>query len=312
MHHIISDHCSMQVFRRDLVRAYEAYSRDRLSTYDHLPVQFADYAACERELLQSGLFESQLDYWKQRLASPLSKLQFKQHPIRNNEASFQTSCTLIEIDDALFPQIKAMATQENCTPFMIVLAALNVVLYDLTGQEDIRIGTLAANRRSRETANVIGHFLNTVILRTRLSAELTYRQLLKQVREVTLAAYVHQELPFEQLCRILEKERNIKRESLFQVLLSYKHDDFQPVNLPGLTFAPLGWQLPVSDSQVTLTACDLVVNIRETATKFTGSVNYKTDTFDNDVIVSLVESFATVLKNTVQDIEQFIRPLSHR
>jgi acyl carrier protein len=304
MHHIIGDYCSMQVLRRELAAMYEAFSQGLTPPMAVAPIHFGDYAAWERELLQSGLFESQLNYWKQRLAPPLPKLQFKQHSIRNNEANFQTSRTLIEVDDVLFPKIKELATQENCTPFMVVLAALNVVLYGLTDQEDIRIGTLVANRRSRETANVIGHFLNTVILRTRLSAELTYRQLLKQVREVTLAAYVHQELPFEQLCCTLEKERKIERGSLFQVLLSYQSYDFHPVNLPGLTFAPLGWQLPASYSQVTLTACDLIVNIRETATKFTGSVNYKTDTFDNDVVTSMVERFPAVLKHMVVETEQ--------
>jgi non-ribosomal peptide synthetase component F len=213
------------------------------------------------------------------------------------------------LDENLFMGIKAVARRESCTPFMIIIAALDIVLYVLTGQKDIRIGTLVANRRRREAESAIGHFLNTVVLRTKLSPNLSCGQLLRQVREITLAANAHQELPFEQLARLLETEKKIGRRSLFQVLLSYQKADFQPVSLPGLTLAPLGWQLPVSDSEVTLTACDLIVNIKETSTKFTASVNYKTDIFNNDIIVSMMEGFATVLRQMIVETGQLISGL---
>jgi aspartate racemase len=306
MHHIIGDHWSMQVFRRELVGIYEAYCQGRHSPFGGLPFQFADHAAWEKGLLESRLLDGQREYWKQQLAGPLPELEFKKSPARNKELSFRTSRQPIELDENLFMSIKAVARRESCTPFMMILAALDLVLYVLTGQEDIRIGTLVANRRQREAESAIGHFLNTVVLRTKLSPNLSCRQLLRQVREITLAAYAHQELPFEQLARLIETEKKIKRGSLFQVLLSYRKADFQPVNLPGLTFAPLSWQLPMSDSEVTVSACDLIVNLKETSTKLIGSVNYKTGTFDNDVIASMIERFYKVLQKIAVDVEKHI------
>jgi NRPS condensation-like uncharacterized protein len=309
MHHIISDQWSMYVFRREIVSMYEAYCGGQHSPFRDLPIQFADYAVWETQLLETGLLDRQRDYWKQQLSGPLPELEFTKGPTRNKEAKIRISRQPIELDETLVTGIKAVARRENCTPFMIILAALDLVLYALTGQEDIRIGTLVANRRRREAESTIGHFLNTIVLRTKLSPNLSCRQLLGQVREITLAAYAQQELPFEHLARVLETEIKVKRESLFQVLLSYQNSDFQPVNLPGLTFASLGWQLPVSDSEVALTACDLIVNIRETSTKLTGSVNYKTHTFDNGVVVSMVERLTAILKHIVVDTEQFIGAL---
>jgi hypothetical protein len=310
LHHIIGDHWSMQVFRRELVGTYEAYSQGRHSPFGGLPFQFADHAVWEKGLLESQLLDGHWEYWKQQLSGPLPELEFTKGPTRKNEFSFRTSRQPIELDENLFMGIKAVARRESCTPFMMILAALDIVLYVLTRQEDIRIGTLVANRRQREAESAIGHFLNTVVLRTKLSPNLSCRQLLRQVREITLAAYAHQELPFEQLARLLETEKKVERGSLFQVLLSYQKADFQPVNLPGLTLAPLGWQLPVSDSEVTLTACDLIVNIIETSTKLTGTVNYKTDTFDNDVIVSMIEQFYKVLHKIAVDVEKRISMIS--
>jgi non-ribosomal peptide synthetase component F len=261
-------------------------------------------------LLESPLLEGQWEYWKHQLAAPLPELEFKKSLARNNELSFQTSRQPIELDENLLMSIKAVARRESCTPFMIIFAALDLILYVLTGQEDIRIGTLVANRRQRKTESAIGHFLNTVVLRTKLSPHLSCRQLLRQVREITLAAYAHQELPFEQLARLIETETNIKRGSLFQVLLSYRNADFPPVNLPGLTFDTLGWQLPMPDSEVTVSACDLIVNIKDTSTKLTGSVNYKTSIFDNNVIASMIERFYKVLQEIAVDMEKPISMIS--
>ena len=216
MHHIISDQWSMQVFNREMVSIYKAYSQGRHSPFGDFPFQFGDHAVWEERLLKSGLFDRQREYWKQQLSGPLPELGFMKSSTPNKELSFRSSRQPIELDETLFRGIKAVARRECCTPFMIILAALDLVLYAFTGQEDIRIGTLVANRRRREAERAIGHFLNTVVLRTRLSPNLSCGQLLRQVREITLAAYAHQELPFEELARVLETERRIKRGSLFR------------------------------------------------------------------------------------------------
>ena len=301
IHHIISDHGSMQILRRELVELYDAFSQGKASPLSEPLIQFTDYSSWERRLLDDGLLNEQLAFWKNELSGPLPRLEFQRNGIRKNELSFRTACLPIELGETLFTDIKVLARKENCTPFIILVAALSILLYLQTGEQDIRIGTLVANRGRRESQGIIGYFVNTVILRAVLSPEMTWKQVLTHVRQITLAAYANQELPFEQLARVLEEERKIERSSLFQVLLSYQNSTFQSQKLTGLTFAPLGGQLPTMDSEVTPTAYDLILNVRETSTKFTGSVNYKTDSLDNGVVVSMIERFATVLKHIVFD-----------
>ena len=300
MHHIMGDHWSMQVFRRELIDLYEAYSQGRESPFSRLPRQFADHAVWEKQLLGSGLLNSQLDYWKKQLSEPLSELNFAENIARNVELEFRICHQLVEWDETMLKKIKAVANRQHCTTFMVILAALNLVVHSLSGQVDIRVGTLLANRRRRECEGAIGHFLNTVVLRTKLEPNASFGQLLRQVRDTTLAALANQEIPFEQLAHILETKDMIKRESLFQVLLSYQATTSQTVTLSGgLTLASLGWQLPVTDSEAMLTACDLVVNIKETETILKGSISCKANSFDNEVAVSIVERFTEILKQVV-------------
>ena len=163
---------------------------------------------------------------------------------------------------------------------MVMLAALNVVIHIYTGEQDIRVGTLVANRRFRETENLIGYFVNAVVLRVvhlTKSPDMSWKDLLKQVREVTLGAYAHQELPFGCLAHALDQEGSVKGDSLIQVLLNYQNLSFPPTELPGLTFAALDFQEAKLDSEMALTAVDLIFDLRETSTKLTGSVNYRSD-----------------------------------
>ena len=309
MHHIVSDHWSMQVFRRELTTLYEAFVQGRTSPLADSPTQFADYAVQEKQSLESGLFNAQLDYWRKQLAPPLPELEFNPSRPRNKELTFQTARESIEMGESLFREIKALAARENCTLFMIVVAALNLVLHELTGQEDIRIGTLVANRRWENSEAVIGHFINTAIIRTKVNSS-NLRELLANVREAALTAYAHQELPFEQLAQILETEKKIKRTTLFQVLLIYQKSSFESANASGLKFAPLGWQLPVSDSEVTVTACDLIINVRETSTTLTASVNYKTDFVAIGFVASMIDRFTTILQQMTLQTHQPITPIN--
>jgi len=307
VHHIISDHWSMQIFRRELAILYEAYSQGRTSSLPEPSIQFADYASWERRLLDDGLLNTQLAFWKKQLAGPASQLEFRKNGKPRREPNFRTARQLMELDETLFTGIKALARRENCTPFMVLATALNIVLHLYTGQRDIRIGTLVANRGRRETEGVTGHFVNTVILRTYLAPETTVKQLLRQVRRVALMAYAHQELPFEQLARVLEGDPIVDRGSLFQVLLNYQHHHFESPQIPGLTFASLDLQQSKEDSDLTLTTFNLIVTMRESSTTLTGCVNYKTDVIDEKDINRMLESFIKVLKNlTAYSVEQIV------
>ena len=227
MHHIVSDHWSMQLLRRELGLLYSAFSEGGPSPLGKPPIQLADYACWERRLLESGLLNDQLSYWKQQLILPITKLEFQKNGNPKKEMTFRTARLPLEFDETLVAGIRLLAVRENCTPFMVLVTALTIMLFSLTNARDIRIGTLMSNRRRREIGDVVGHFLNTVILGTQVSPDMTCMQLLKRVREACLSAYMNQELPFEQLACVMEQERNIKRTSLFQVLLSYQDSAVQ-------------------------------------------------------------------------------------
>jgi acyl carrier protein len=306
MHHIIGDYWSMQLFWTELATLYVTVSQAQASPLADPVIQFAEYACWERQLLDNGLLDGQLAYWKSQLAGPLPQLELKKAGKVPKVPSFRTSRQTLEFDESLYSGIKFLARKEHCTPFMVLVAALSIALHHQTGQQDIRIGTLVANRSQRESGRVIGHFLNTVILRTRLFPDMTCKCVLKLVREVTLAAYANEELPFEQLARVLQEEQNIMPSSLFHVFLTYQRSTFQSHKLPGVTFASLGGQLPFMGPELLPTAFDLIVNVRETSTKFTGSVNYKVDAINADDVHIMCESLFAVIQSLVSNTERLV------
>jgi amino acid adenylation domain-containing protein len=310
MHHIISDHWSMQVLRRELVVLYSAFSQGCPSPLPEPVIQFVDYAIWERQSLESGVLQTQLDYWIEQLADPSPRFEFKKSGKRYSELRFHTARQPIEVAESLFASIKALTRKEHCTPFMVVVTALSTVLYLSTGRPDIRIGTLVANRGRRETESVIGHFINTVILRIQVSPEITLKDLLGQVREIVLTAHVHQELSFERLARTLEEERLVKSRSFFQVLLSYQMSSFEPLQIHGLNFAPFDLQLSKTGMELTPTAFDLIFNLRESSTKLTGAVNYKTSVCDSSVAFTLAEGLVKVLIGMILHLVQPVSKFS--
>jgi acyl carrier protein len=306
MHHIVTDHWSMQIFRRELAALYEAFFQVRPTLLPEPLVHFADYASWERRLLDEGLLSQQLAYWKNQLAGPLRQLEFQKSGLKKVELSFHTGHRPIEFDEALLTAIKAFAGKENCTPFMVVVTALGIILCLQTGQQDIRIGTLVANRKRKETQRTIGHLMNTLILRMHISPDRTCKQFLRAVRDVILTAYAHQELPFERLAHVFEKEKKNDRASLVQVLLIY-NAALDPVLEPsGPTFAPLDIKSIRPETEITISTFDLIIDMRQTSTKLTGSVNYKTHTFDAKTIDAMIKSLSTVLESIVTRGEQLV------
>jgi amino acid adenylation domain-containing protein len=306
-HHIIIDQWSMRVLRSELVTLYKAFSRGAPSPLPDPPIQFGDFARWERDSMDSDFLKVQLDYWKKQLADPLPVLEFTGMENPKNQISFRISRCPIELDVDLFSGINTLARNERCTSFMVLLVALSAALFEHTGRTDIRIGTLVANRRRKETELTVGNFVNTVILRIRVSGRMTFRQLLAQARDVTLAAFAHQELPFEQLARTLERERGVDRASLFQVLLIYQHMTDLPVSLPGLTFAPVPMHRLGTDSDIAITAFDLIFDLRESSTKLNGSLTYKTEGFRVAEVAGITKSVIEILRRMVSRPQQ---PLS--
>jgi hypothetical protein len=301
IHHIVCDHWSMQVFRKELLILYEAFSQGRSSPLCEVPLQFVDFISWQRELWTKGFLKPQLAYWKKQLAGPVPEMTFhKAGKGKHNKASgLATSRQPIAIRADVLTELKAMACRERVTLFMILVSVLDALLYLRTGQRDIRMGTTVANR-SRRSEDVMGNCLNAVILRTQLFPEMTFPQLLKQVRDVTLSALVHQDVPFGYVAQELMKRHGSKNHTpLFQVMFIYHTGSSHVAELPGLIFAPWDRKARRTDPEVVLTTLELIFDLRQTSTELTGSVTYKSDSFNDDWVREMVENLYKITERVL-------------
>ncbi len=229
MHHIIFDAWSMGVLLRELATLYKSFSNNQSSPLSELPIQYADFSHWQRERLQGELLDSQLNYWKGKLAGDLPVLKL---PTDRSRTSVQTN--RLDQEHLLLPKdlsesLLALSQQERVTLYMTLLTVFKILLYRYTGQEDLIVGSPIAGRERLETENSIGVFINTLVLRTQLNANLTFKQLLSTVRQGVLEAFAHQEIPVEKLIQELQLSKNLSHTPLFQVL-------FQLRNVPQQTF----------------------------------------------------------------------------
>ena len=294
MHHLTSDQWSTRVFRRELAALYHAFSQGRSSPLPELPVQFNDFVRWQRDLLKDGYFEQQISYWRQRLAPPRSALDFR-GGTNKKPARFHSSRRPIECDERLFARIKAFARAQNCTRFMVFVAALNILLHRYTGASDIRIGTLVANRGQPGTEGLIGYFVNALVLRTRIRPGMTFAEVIHRVRETCVSAYAHQDLPFEHLETLIDR----KRGPLYQVMLNYRNQTTPPLEANGVTIASWNGKYRAEDPGIAISRLDVNFHLRELSSKLTGAVTYKTDLFDAAAMAKFLEAYAEILKQIV-------------
>ncbi|MBV7340164.1 amino acid adenylation domain-containing protein [Chloroflexi bacterium TSY] len=277
MHHIISDEWSLRVLITELATLYEAFSQDQPAALEPLPIQYADFAHWQRQWLQGEVLEQQLTYWQQQLSGALPSLALpfdRPHPQNPTYAGALAQFTLsTEVSSKLI----ALSRQEGATQFMTLLAALQTLLYRYTDQEDIIVGTDVANRNQLETEGLIGFFVNHLVLRTDLSGRPTFRQLLKRVKEVTLGAYAHQDLPYDHLVGALQPERARNPRPLFEILFVYSNQVSEEVSVPGLTISPV-------ENEFILAKYDLALFVNETNEGLYGIWRYGTELFDDSTI----------------------------
>jgi amino acid adenylation domain-containing protein len=305
-HHSIADFWSVQVFRSQLAIIYEALSQGFTLSLPESQIQAADYAIWERRQLEDQGFDQQLNYWRKQLAPPMRKLSLAKSRQRMKGVLFQTKRIAFELDENSLAAMKAAARQENVTPFVIVLSVLNIALHYWTRETDIRIGVLLANRGQLVSQDVMGNFVNTVVIRNFVDGQMTLRQFLKQVQAGFHSASLNQELPFSHLVRVLRNENKIERSDLFQVLLSYQSPSFATNGWSGITFAPLGWRPRRTTSEAMLTACDIAFNLRETETKLTGTVNIRTSVFEKGVATSKIRGLKKLIQYVVENLNESI------
>ena len=222
------------VLLHELAVLYEAFSQGHPSPLPELPIQYADYAHWQHQWLHSEAGQAQLAYWTQQLHDPLPILELPTDRPRTAELSLRTARQSFQLPRELTAALTRLSQQEGTTLFMTLVAAFKTLLYGYTGQEDIRVGTLVANRQHQDTEGLIGLFTNLVILRTNLGGNPSLRQVLQRVRTTTLDAYAHQDLPFEYLARALVHARQFDRQSLFQVMFAMQNARQHTLALPAL------------------------------------------------------------------------------
>lgn len=299
MHHLVTDQWSMGVFRRELAALYQAFSQGLPSPLADLPVQFSDFSAWQRRILSNGLLSRQISYWRDELGERPAHIDFHCGARGKNGARFHSLRRPIEIDDGLFKKVKNFAGEVTCTPFMIFVAALKILIYRCSGQEDVRIGTLIANRGQPGTEGLIGYFTNALVLRTRVEPNLDGRDFLRKVRDVCLSAYANPDVPFEHLEGALEENRRRRAAPIYQVMLHYRSLLTAPATANGLTITSWDGKNRAADPGIDISRLDVNFHLRELSTKLTGAVNYRTDLFDEPGMDKFLRRYSGIVKQLI-------------
>ncbi len=286
-HHIVSDGWSLGIFVRELAAFYRAFAEGLPAPLPELPLQYRDFARWQRDWLQGEVLARQLAYWRRKLAgAPRLRL-----PTDRPRSAVQTArgATLpLRLAAPLVAALRAVCGQEGATLFMGLLAGFKVLLRASTGQDDVVVGSDIANRGRRELEGLIGFFVNSLVLRTDLGGDPTFRGLLARVRETTLGAYAHQDLPFSRLVEELRPERDRSRNPLFQVTLSLHNFPRQSATGGGLTMSPL----PVHGGSAKF---DLSLFLAENGDEVEGLLEYNADLFTAVTAARLLERYDAVL-----------------
>lgn len=303
LHHIIADGWSVSVLIREMLELYDAYSDSSSFALPELKIQYADYALWEQSRLNNPELDKHLAYWRQQLGEQLPLLRLPADRPRPAQLSYQGARTSFRIDRDILAKLKEISEREQTTLFMIVLAALNVLLYRYTGQHDIVVGTPIANRNVRETGSLIGCFVNTLAVRTTIEGNETFRNFLGVVRRVLLDAYLHQEVPFEKVVEELQPHRSLSHAPLFQVMLAFQNHATVPTKAGELTLSRM--EVDSGTAQF-----DLLLFIDEDAHGLSGSLEYSTDLFDEPTIKRMVDHFANVLRGVAENPDELVSVIS--
>ena len=305
VHHIAADGWSLTVLSQDLSAFYQAALLDQSSALPALPVQYADFAVWQRRWLQGHNLDVQLDYWKQKLWD-LSPLQLPTDHPRPAIESFRGAGQPIEISAPLTAQLKQLSQQAGTTLFMTLLAVLKALLVRYCGQEEIAVGSPIANRNHHEIENLIGFFVNSLVLYTDLSGDPSFREVLSRVRQTALEAYAHQDLPFEKLVEELQPERSLSRNPLYQIAFALQQQEalVPDFRLPDLD---VSWY---QESGVEMTVrMDLELHLWPQEEELRGLCVYNRDLFEAATIERMLSHYQNLLTAIAADPDQPISTL---
>ena len=297
-HHIIFDGWSMGVLLPELASIYEAFSQEQKSPLPELTIQYTDFAYWQRQWLTGEVLETQINYWKQQLAGIPPLLELPTDRSRPAIPTFRGDLYELVLPQSLCQSLKALSQVEGATLFMTLLAAFSILLHRYTNQEYIVIGTPVAGRNRVETEQLIGCLINTLIIRTSLSDNPSFRALLNQAKKVALDAYAHQEVPITKLVEAIQPERNLSYQALFQVMFQFTNSVNQVVTQD--------FRMEEMELDNGVSVLDLSLDILDRDAGFCCRFKYNTDLFDAITIERMAEHFQNLLTGIVANPEQSI------
>jgi amino acid adenylation domain-containing protein/FkbM family methyltransferase len=304
MHHIVADGISMAVFMKELSALYGAFTQGEKDPLPPLEVQYADYAIWQRKWMEGEILRKQGEYWGKTLAGIPALLELPLDHPRPEEQEYAGGRVRIVLDENLSRGLKELSKKHGTTLYITLMAGWATLLARLSGQEDIVIGSPVANRSRMELEKLIGFFVNTLALRIDVSGETSVAELLKQVKERSLAAQENQDIPFEQVVEIVRPARNLAHTPLFQVMFAWQQIvTGGELALPGLELAPL-----ISSAHV-VTKFDLRLSLRDAGERIVGGLEYSTALFDESSIERYARCLRSILEAMVADSAQQVRAL---
>jgi amino acid adenylation domain-containing protein len=302
LHHIIADGWSISILLKELTVLYEAFSSGKLSPLPELPIQYRDFVNWQRKWIDSERIQPLLTYWKQKLQSELPVMNLPIDRPRSRVQTFKGAQAKLVLPETLRKELRNLSRQQGVTLFMTLLAAFKVLLYKYTGQTDILVGSPIANRNRAEVESLIGFFVNVLVLRTNLSGDLSFQDLLARVKSTALEAYVHQDLPFEKLVEELQPSRDLSYNPLFQVM-------FVLQNLPKPNLSLSDISVTCEEGYNGTSKFDLTLFMEDSESGLVATCEYNTDLFNADTITRMLEHFQTLLSSIVSNPEQRISDL---
>lgn len=305
MHHMIADDASMHILVREIAVHYAAFVAGAPAPLTNLPVQYADFAVWQRQWLQGEVLQKQINYWRRQFVDLPPPLDLPADFPRKAAQSFCGEREFVSLDEELSARLKELSQREDATRFITLLAAFQLLLHHCNAQTDIIVGTNVANRNRCSIENLIGFFANTIVLRTNLSGNPTFRELLARARDVTFGACAHQDVPFEMLLETVQPKRRTPLAPLFRVMLVFQNAPFTTAEVDGLKLTLLHSRNETSNS-------DLVLYLTETGRQLTGQLHYNTDLFAANTIKRLLDRFQNLLHAIVANpearIDKFLHP----
>ena len=294
MHHAVSDGWSLGVLSEDLAVLYEAFRQGLPSPLAPLALTYRDYSVWQRGYLEGGALTHQLDYWKRHLAGAPPSLELPTDRVRPAVQTFHGSKEIVLFPHQVLEGVKRLSRSEGATFFITLLAAFNAFLARYSGQQDLVVGTASAGRRHVAMERVIGFFVNTLALRTDMSDDPSFRELLGRVRETTLNAYANQDVPFEKLVEELNPVRDLSRSPLFQVMMIQQNAAQRFQTLGPLSVAAFGTVAETAK-------VDLLLNVSEVGDRLRCALEYNTDLYDAGTIGQMLRHFRYVLESVIRD-----------